>query len=40
VLGKLTGEEGAVAEELVVKGALAVVLLASKGLRVAQNRFN
>lgn len=40
VLGKFTREEGVIAEELVIKGALAVVLLASKGLRVVQNRFN
>jgi len=40
VLGKFTSEEGSVAEELVVKGAVAVALLATKGLKVAQNRFN
>lgn len=40
VLGKFTGEESAVAQELVVKGAVAVALLTTKGLRVAQNRFN
>jgi PTH1 family peptidyl-tRNA hydrolase len=40
VLGKFTSEERAVAEELVVKAGLAAVLLATKGLRVAQNRFN
>lgn len=40
VLGKFTSEERAIAEELVVKAALATVLLTTKGLRVAQNRFN
>ena len=40
VLGKFSPEESSVAQELVVKGALAVALLTTKGLRAAQNRFN
>ncbi len=40
VLGKFSSEERSVAEELVLKGALATALLVTKGLRVAQNRFN
>ena len=40
VLSRFSREEGPFVEELVIKAAAAVVLLAREGLRAAQNRFN
>lgn len=40
VLGRFSGEDKLVAEQMVVKSVLAVVELGTNGLRAAQNRFN
>lgn len=40
VLSKFTSEERLIVEDLLIKAAQAVVILAQEGLRAAQNRFN